>query len=124
MSAARSARDERFRSAVVDGGAIGGAAIDIATRAVIAGYAHEGVVSGRVLDLLLGTTRPSGPLIRALGGPPPAVARELYVSGPARAVYASVLPHGEVIVLATPSAMSVALGWALIRGLATAWSER
>jgi hypothetical protein len=124
MTATPSGRDERFRTAVVDGGAIGAAAIDVATRTVMAGYAHDGVINPRMLDLLLGTTRPSGPLIRACGGPPPAAARELYVAGPARAMYASVLAHGEVIVLATPSALSVALGWALIRGLATAWSER
>jgi hypothetical protein len=118
------ARDERFHTAVVDGGALGAAAIDIATRAVLAGHAHDGVISSKLLDLLLGTTRPSGPLTRACGGPPPAAARELYVAGGARALYVSVLAHGEVIVLATPVAMSVALGWALIRGLATAWSER
>jgi hypothetical protein len=119
-----SARDERFRSAVVDGGALGAAAFDLATRAVVAGYAHDQLISPGVLDLLLGKVRPSGPLTRACGGAPPSAARELFIAGAERAVYCAVLEHGEVIVIATPATMSVALGWALIRGLAGAWSER
>ena len=115
-------RDERFRTAVVDGGAIGAAAVHGASRAVLAGYEVDKVVNPAVLDLLLGATRPSGPLTRACGGAPPSAARELFVSGQDRATYVSILPHGEVIVLATPSTMSVALGWALVRGLAAAWS--
>ena len=117
------ARDDRFRTTVVDGGALGAAAIHGTTRAVLAGYDHEQVVPPGVLDLLLGTVRPSGPLTRACGGAPPSAARELFLSGRDRATYLSVLPHGEVIVLATPVTMSVALGWALIRRLIAASGE-
>ena len=116
-------RDERFRTAVVDGGAIGAAAVHAVTRQVLAGHEADKVVNPAVLDLLLGSTRPSGALTRACGGAPPSAARELFISGAERATYLSILPHGEVIVLATPATMSVALGWALVRGLAAAWSE-
>jgi hypothetical protein len=109
--------DDRFRTAVVDGGALGAAAIDVTTRAVTAGYAYDGLTSPALIDLLLGTIAPSGPLTRACGGPPPSTARELFVAGADRAVYCTV-GHRELIVLATPATMSVALGWALIRGLA------
>lgn len=110
-------RSERFRIAVTDGGALGAAAIDIATRTVVAGFAHDGLASAALLDLLLGSVPPSGALTWACGGPPPSSARELFISGAERAVYCAVGPR-EVVLLATPAAMSVALGWALIRGLA------
>jgi hypothetical protein len=122
--ASRDARDARFRAVVVDGGALGAVAIDVASRAVLAGHAHGDLVTPAVLDLLLGAVRPAGPLTRACGGPPVSTARELFVAGSARALYAVVLDHGEIIVIATPAAMSVALGWALVRGLAAPWSER
>ncbi len=66
---------------------------------------------------------PTGPLTHACGGPPPSAAREFYVAGHDRALYATVL-HGELIMLATPAAMSVALGWTLVRGLAAAGNPR
>jgi len=116
-------RDQRFRSAVVDGGALGAAAIDLVTRAVTAGFAHDDLASPGLLDLLLGSVPPSGPLTRACGGPPPAAAREFYVAGRDRALYCTV-QHGELILLATPAAMSVALGWTLARGLAATGTPR
>jgi len=115
-------RIERFRVAVVDGGALGGAAIDIASRAVLAGFAHDELVSPALLDLLLGSVPPSGPLTWACGGPPPSAARELFIAGTARAVYCTVRER-ELIILVTPAAMSVPLGWALVRGLASAGGE-
>ncbi|HEY0191637.1 MAG TPA: hypothetical protein VGC42_10995 [Kofleriaceae bacterium] len=115
-------RDERFRAAVLDGGALGAAAVHGVTREVLAGHQTEQVLSPAVLDLILGVTRPSGALTRACGGAPPSAARELFVAGAERATYLSILPHGEVILLATPTGMSVAVGWALVRGLAAGWS--
>ena len=118
--------DELFRTAVVDGGALGAVAIDIATRTAIAGFAHADLASPALLDLLLGTVRPSGPLTQLgqlgqLGGEPPdAAARELFVAGKDRALYCTVVDHRELIVIATPATMSVALGWALVRVLAAA----
>jgi hypothetical protein len=114
-----SARDRLFQATVVDGGALGAAAIDLATRATVAGFADDGLVSPALLDLLLGTARPAGPLTRLCGGPPAGAARELMVAGGDRALYCSVLER-ELIVLAAPAAMSVALGWALVRALAAA----
>jgi hypothetical protein len=116
------ARVERFRAAVVDGGALGAAAIDLTSRAVLAGFPDDELVSSALLDLLLGSVRPSGPLTWACGGPPPSAARELFIAGTARAVYCAVLER-ELIVLVTPAAMSVALGWALVRGLAATGIE-
>jgi hypothetical protein len=113
-------RDELFRAAVIDGGALGAAAIDVATRATIAGFAHTGLASPALLDLLLGAVPPSGPLTRLSGGAPPTAARELFVAGAERAVYCAVLERGELIVVATPTTMSVALGWTLVRGLTAA----
>lgn len=114
-------RDQAFRTAVVDGGALGAAAIHIATRAVVAGHAHDGLASPALLDLLLGPgSRSGGPLARACGDQPAGAARELLISGRERALYCSVLARGEVIVMAAPAAMSVALGWALLRSLAAA----
>jgi hypothetical protein len=110
-------RDDRFRAAVVDGGALGAAAIDLATRAVTAGFAHDDLTSPALLDLLLGSVQPAGTLTRACGGPPLSAARELFVAGRDRAVYCTV-HDGQLIVLATPAAMSVALGWTLVRRLA------
>ena len=110
-------RDQLFETAVVDGGALGAAAIDIATRGVVAGYRHDGLVRPELLDLLLGTVRPSGALTQACGGAPPNAARELFVAGAERSLYCSVLDRGEVIVMAAPAAMSVALGWTLVRTL-------
>lgn len=117
------ARSDRFRSIVADGGALGAAAFDIATRAVVVGHGLTPLVPPGLLDLLLGTVRPSGSLTRACGGAPPSTARELFVAGTERATYCAVLPHGEVIVLVTPAAMSIALGWSLLRGLANGWNE-
>jgi hypothetical protein len=117
-------RDERFRAVVVDGGALGAAAIEIASRAVVAGFAHDGLASPALLDLLFGTVRTSGPLARVCGGPPASAARELFVAGAERALFCALLAHGEAIVMATPATMSVALGWALVRGLAATRSER
>lgn len=115
-----SVRDQVFRAVVADGGALGAVALDRTTRAVIAGHGHEQLVTGTLLDLLLGTVAPSGPLTRLAGGPPVSEARELFVTAKDRSLFVSVLPTGEVIVLATPAAMSVALGWALARRLITA----
>lgn len=123
MSLVPGERDARFRAAVVDGGALGAAAIDLATRAVTAGFGHDDLVHSALLDLLLGSVPPTGPLTHACGGPPLAAAREFYVAGRERALYGTVV-HGELIVLATPAAMSVALGWALVRTLAAAGSPR
>jgi hypothetical protein len=102
---------------VVDGGALGAVAIDIATRSIITGFAHADLVSPALLDLLLGAVRSSGPLTLLCGGPPPSAARELFVAGADRAVYCTILERGELIVVATPAAMSVALGWTLVRSL-------
>jgi hypothetical protein len=112
-------RDQRFETTVVDGGALGAAAIDVATRAVVAGYRHDGLASPALLDLLLGGAPPQGPLTRLCGGPPPGAARELLIAGPERALYCMVLERGELIVMAAPAALSVAVGWALVRALAT-----
>ncbi len=111
-------RDELFRTVVVDGGALGAAAIDIATRRTIAGFSHADLVSPALLDLLLGTVRPSGPLTWLCGGAPPSPARELFVAGKERAMYCALLDRGELVIVVAPIAMSVALGWALVRGLA------
>ena len=111
-------RGQLFETAVVDGGALGAAAIDIATRAVVAGHGDGGLASPALLDLLLGGARPHGPLTRLCSGPPPGAARELLISGRERALYCMVLERGELIVMAAPAAMSVALGWALVRALA------
>lgn len=111
------ARDALFEATVLDGGALGAMAIDIATRTTTAGYAGDGLVSPALLDLLLRTVWPQGPLTRACGGPPASAARELMIAGPDRALYCTVLDRGELIILAAPAAMSVALGWALVRTL-------
>jgi hypothetical protein len=113
-------RDRVFEIAVLDGGALGAAAIDIATRRIVAGFAHDGLVPPALLDLLLGAVLPRGPLTWVCGGPPPSTARELMVAGTDRALFCAVLDRGELIVLAAPVAMSVALGWALVRNLAAA----
>jgi len=113
-------RDELFRTAVVDGGALGAVAIDVATRSSIAGFAHAELASPALVELLLGAARPSGPLTRLCGGGPPGAARELFVAGADRAVYCSVVEHRVLIIVATPVTMSVALGWALVRVLAAA----
>jgi hypothetical protein len=110
-------RDQQFEAVIVDGGALGAAAIDIATREPVAGFSHTGLASPALLDLLLGSTRPQGPLTQACGGPPPSAARELMITGRERALYCAVLERGELIVMAAPVAMSVALGWALVRAL-------
>ncbi|HET9621844.1 MAG TPA: hypothetical protein VFP84_10775 [Kofleriaceae bacterium] len=110
-------RDQQFQSAVVDGGALGAAAIAIATREVVAGFQHADLASPALLDLLLGTTRPVGPLTQACGGTPPSAARELLIAGAARSLFCAVLERGELIVMAAPATMSVALGWALVRTL-------
>jgi hypothetical protein len=114
------ARERLFESTVVDGGALGAAAIDVATRTVVAGFAHEGLAPPALVDLLLGTTPPVGPLTQLCGGPPPSAVRELMITGAHRALYCTVVDRGELIIVATPSAMSVALGWALLRALAVA----
>jgi hypothetical protein len=113
-------RDELFRTAVVDGGALGAVAIDIATRTPIAGFAHAELASPRFVELLLGAVRPSGPLTRLSDGAPPGAARELFVTGMDRAVYCAVVEHRALIIVATPATMSVALGWALVRVLVAA----
>jgi hypothetical protein len=113
-------RDQLFETAVVDGGALGAAAIDVATRAVVAGFAHDGLAPAPLLDLLLGSARPVGPLTQLCGGPPPSAARELMIAGRHRVLYCTVLERGELIVMAAPATMSVALGWALIRTLVAA----
>jgi hypothetical protein len=102
---------------VVDGGALGAVAIDIATRSIITGFAHADLVSPALLDVLLGVVPPSGPLTLLCGGPPPSAARELFVAGADRAMYCAVLERGELIIVAAPAAMSVALGWTLVRSL-------
>ncbi|HEY0193353.1 MAG TPA: hypothetical protein VGC42_19685, partial [Kofleriaceae bacterium] len=99
------------------GGALGAAAIDLATGQVVAGYRHDGLAAPALLDLLLGRVRSSGALTRACGGAPPSAARELFVAGAERALYCSVLDRGELIVMAAPASMSVALGWTLVRNL-------
>jgi hypothetical protein len=111
------ARDDRFRDACADAGAFGAVAIDRITREVIAGFAHDDLASPALLDLLLGTTRPAGPLAQLCGGAPASPARELHVAGSARSLYCAVLDRGEVIVMAAPATMSVALGWTLVRNL-------
>jgi hypothetical protein len=116
-------RDQQFHSAVADAGAFGAVAIDRATRAVLAGTASDGLVSPALLDLLLGPARPCGPLTELCGGPSGA-ARGLFVAGPDRALYCMVLERGEVIVVAAPPTMSVALGWTLVRGLAATGAAR
>jgi hypothetical protein len=110
-------RDRQFETAVIDGGAIGAAAVDVATRAIVAGFAHDGLVSPALLELLLGAARPHGPLTQACGGAPPSAVHDLYVAGRDRALYCCVTEHGEAIVMAAPATMSVALGWALVRTL-------
>jgi hypothetical protein len=110
-------RDQLFHTTVVDGGALGAAAIRIADRAVVAGYAHDGLAGPALIDLVLGQTRPQGPLTQACGGAPASPARELLVAGRERALFCTVLERGELIIMAAPATMSVALGWALIRAL-------
>jgi hypothetical protein len=111
-------RDHQFQLAVTDAGAYGAAAIDRTTRAITASHAADHLIAPGLLDLLLGPTRPAGPLTQLCGGAPPSTARELYVAGKERALYCLVLDRGEVIVVAAPPTMSVALGWTLARGLA------
>jgi hypothetical protein len=118
------ARDDRFRDACVDAGAFGAVAVNRATREVIAGHAHAGIADPALLDLLLGTVRPASPLTQLCGGSPPSAAKELFVAGRERALYCMVLERGEVIVVAAPSTMSVALGWTLVRGLAATEQAR
>ncbi len=118
------ARDDRFREACVDAGAFGADALNPVTRDVIAGFAYDGIARPALLDLLLGTVRPSGALTQLCGGSPPSAARELYVAGVDRGLYCMVLERGEVIVVAAPSTMSVALGWTLVRGLAATEQAR
>jgi hypothetical protein len=113
-----------FRDAVRDAGALGAMALDGATRNLIAGHGHDGLISPALLDLLLGSVRPSGALTRACGGPPASAARQLLVVTPSRATYGAVLAAGELVVVATPAGMSVALGWALVRRLSAALEER
>lgn len=115
-------RDAQFQAAVTDAGAFGAVAIDRASRAVRAGYQHDNLVTPALLDLLLGTTRPISALTLLCGGSSPSAARELYVAGRDRALYCLVLDRGEVIVVAAPVTMSVALGWTLARGLAATGS--
>lgn len=110
-------RDRAFELAVVDGGALGAVAVDIATRAVRAGYGHRGLADSALIDLLLGVARPQGPLTTACGGAPVSAARELLVVGRDRALYCMVVGQREVIIMATPASMSVALGWTLVRTL-------
>ncbi len=110
-------RSDRIRAACIDAGAFGAVAFDRLTREVIAGFAHEDLVNPALLDLLLGTTRPAGPLAQLCGGAPAIPARELHVSGRERSLYCTVLDRGEVIVMAAPATMSVALGWTLVRHL-------
>jgi hypothetical protein len=117
-------RDRLFQTAVIDGGALGAIAIDLASRAVIAGYAHDGLLPAALVDLLVGATRPSGPLTQVCGGPPPNAARELMVAGRDRTLYCVIGERGELVALAAPHAMSVALGWALIRTLVSAEGPR
>lgn len=117
-AAAQSARDRAFLGVVADGGALGAVAIDRATRVVIAAAGRGDLVAPALLDLLLGAASPSGPLTRACGGPPVSSARELFIAAPDRALFVSILDAGEVIVVATPPATSVALGWTLVRTLA------
>ena len=112
------ARDDQFQVAVTDAGAYGAVAIDRASRAMTAGYAHAQLIAPALLDLLLGAVRPSSPLTHLCGGSPLSAARELFVAGRDRALYCLVLERGEVIVVAAPATMSVALGWTLARGLA------
>lgn len=112
-----SPRDRWFEATVTNGGASGAAAIDIATRQVVAGFAHGDLASPALLDLLLGGAAPQGALTSACGPRPASAARELMVTGSGRALYCVVLAHGEVVVLGAPATMSVALGWALVRAL-------
>ena len=112
------ARDGRFREACLDAGAFGAVAIHRVTRELIAGFAHDGIAPPALLDLWLGMVRPVSALTQLCGGSPFSEARELYVAGRERALYCMVLERGEVIVVATPATMSVALGWTLVRSLA------
>jgi hypothetical protein len=118
------ARDDRFRDACTDAGAYGAVALQRTTREVIAGFASDRIADPALLDLLLGTMRPGGPLTQLCGGSPPSAARELYVAGRDRSLYCMVLERGEVIVVAAPATMSVALGWTLVRSLAATEQAR
>ncbi|MEZ4401359.1 MAG: hypothetical protein R3B06_15145 [Kofleriaceae bacterium] len=111
--------DDRFAATARAGGALACAQIDGATRQVRAGFAHDGLVSPRLLDLLLGTVRPAGPITQACGGPPVNAARELFVAGPGRSLFCAVVPRGDVVIMAAPPAMSLARGWALLAALVT-----
>lgn len=124
MTARVPARDALFEATVIGGGALGAMAIDIATRTTTAGYADDALVSPAMVELLLRSVRPDGPLTRACGGAPASEASEVMIAGPERALYCSVLDRGELIILAAPAAMSVALGWTLVRALITRETER
>jgi hypothetical protein len=113
-------QERAFHDVVVDGGALGAAVLDRVTRTVLASYGQPVLAHPAVLDILLGGASPGSPLTRASGGPPINAARELFVAGSERALFFSILRTGEVIAIATPSAMSVALGWTLVRTLLAA----
>ena len=113
-------RERAFRDAVVDGGALGAAALDRVTRTVLASHGQPALAHLAVLDVLFAGPPADGPLTRACGGPPVNAARELFVAGRERALFFSILRTGEVVVVSTPPAMSVAVGWTLVRSLIAA----
>lgn len=107
------------QQAVADGGALSACAIDRETRAVLATAGSDGPLAPAMLDLLLGSTSPSGPLTRACGGPPVNAVRQVLLTGRERALFVQVVGRA-VFVVATPVSMSVALGWTLVRTLTSA----
>ena len=112
-------REQAFRDVVVDGGAIGAIALDRVTRTVLESYGQP-LPNLAVLEVLFAGPPADGLLTRACGGPPVNSARALFVTGREQALFCALLRTGEVVVVATPPAMSVALGWTLVRALTAA----
>lgn len=111
------------RAAVTEGGALAAAIYDRSTRTLIGGHAESELPVEQLLDVLERAPRRSK-LSALCGGEPLRAARELCVVGKQRTLFVSILDTGEVVVVATREAMSVALGWTLVRSLISALEGR
>lgn len=114
------ARDQAFHAVVADGGALGAAAFDRGTRRLLASHGQPVLAHPGMLDVLIGGATASCPITQLCGGPPVQAARELFVAGARQALFCAILRTGEVVVVTTPPATSVALGWTLVRNLVAA----
>jgi hypothetical protein len=108
-------------AAAISDGALSCVVVDPASGERLAEAGHERVDPAPLVENLTGRVAFANPFTPTSRRTDPTQVEELFLLTPLRAVFAAMTPTSRrLVVLAAPPAMSVALGWSLMRRVAAA----